>query len=284
MTSRLPDSAFFLFATVDPVSILFAAGLGVLALCTLACVGGLAVSLSQWRHLWTSTADEFRNSLDGPIEVTGPAQSASDSEPFYATVSAAECLLCQIEAEHYQSSGDGDRSWVSVESRTTTRPFVVESPAGTIRVEPTGAQFELAAQTVDHLSGDEPATGRTATFLDAVGVDRSVGSVDLGIVSLGTGDRYRIRERRVDVGEAVSVAGIADTTDPTVGGFGGPDAVIRAPTDRSIRERLFGYPFFIGDGGERALAASVLKRAGLFAVFALLFGGVWLVVLAIALS
>jgi hypothetical protein len=273
-----------LVALDDPLSLLT---LGVVVLCALAALafaGGAALSLSRWRHLRQSTADQFRASLDGPIEIEGPAEPAADSDSFQAAVSDTACLVCEIEAQRYDTSGQGGGSWVTQESRTTVRPFHVDSPAGTIRVEPEGADLVLDSPIVAELDGDEPATGRTAAFLDAVGIDRSVGSVDLGIAELDTGDRYRVREGRVDVGERIYVAGTAVTNDPAVGGYGGPDAVIRDPTDRSLSERLFGHPFVIGDEGEAAVQRHFFRRGLIFAGLAVLLAVVWVAVVSAALA
>jgi hypothetical protein len=120
--------------------------------------------------------------------------------------------------------------------------------------------------------------------LEAVGVKRTTGSVDLGITKLDYGDRTRIRESRVDVGETVYVAGTAVTDDPAVGGFGGPDAVVRAPTDRSRLQSLLGFPFVVGDGGEAAVRRHFLTRALWFGLFAVLFAVVWVAVASVALA
>lgn len=256
---------------------------GIAALCILAALAflaGAAISLSRWRHLRQADADQFRASLAGPIELVGPTSATEDADPFRAAVSGTECFVSEIEAQEYQSSGQGGGSWTTRESRTTTRPFLVDTAAGTIRVEPEGAELLLDTATVEELDGGEAATGRTARFLDAVGVDRSVGSVDIGITELDYGSRCRIRESRVDVGEEVYVAGTAVTNDQTLGGFGGPDAVVRAQPDRSLQERLFGFPFVVGDEGERAVRKHFFRRGLIFLGFGAVFG----VVAAAALS
>lgn len=260
-------------------SLLFVGLLVVLAVLALAFLGGAVLSLARWWHLRQSSAEEFRASLAGPIELVGPAQTADDSEPFNAAVSGTDCLISKLEVQVYETDGKTS-SWQTRESRTTTRPFIVDTSAGRVRVEPEGADLVLATETVDELDGGEDATGRTAAALDALDVKRTSGSVDIGITELDYGDRMRIRESRVDVGEAVYVAGTAVTNDPTVGGFGGPDAVVREQTDRSLGERLFGFPFVVGDGGESAVRWHFLKRGLLFVAFAVVFAAVWAVALA----
>lgn len=256
----------------SPLTLVVAVGFALLAL---ALLGAGVLAFSRWRHLRAEATERFRVSLTGPLEITGTVQPADDADPFHAAVSGTPCLVSEIEAQVFKSEGKGNASWTTAESRTTTRPFVVESAAGRVRVEPEGADLVLDPQTVDHLEGGEEATGRTAAFLDAVGVERTSGSVDLGITELDYGSRFRVREGRVDVGEEVYVAGTALTNDPAVGGFGGPDAVIRAHSDRSLRERLFGFPFVIGDGGESAVRRHFFRRGALFLVFGLAIGVVW---------
>jgi len=273
-----------LLATDGPDHLLV---VGVLAICSLGALaffGAGVLSLSRWRHLRKATTDRFRASLDGPIEVGGSARPASDSDSFQAAVSGTDCLVCEVKAQRYDSSSKGGGSWVTDEFRTTRRPFVVDSPAGAIRVEPDGADLVLDESIVDKLGGGEEATGRTAAFFDAVGIDRTTGSVDVGIAEVDYGTEYRVREGRVDVGEDIYVAGTALTNDPTVGGFDGPDAVIRAPTDRSLSERLFGHPFVIGDEGEQAVRQHFFRRGLMFAGFGVLFAVVWAAALSVYMA
>lgn len=268
----------------DPGTLLLVGVLVLIGLAVLALLAGAGVMLFRWRQLRASDADAFRSTLSGPVELVGPASTPPDGDSFRAGVSATECLVSEIEVQTYQSDTDSGGSWTTQEARTTTRPFHVETPGGTFRVEPEGATLVLDTETVDRLDGGEDATGRTAAFLDAVGVKRTTGSVDLGITKLAYGDKTRVRERRVDVGEEVYVAGTAVTDDPAVGGFGGPDALVRAQTDRSRLASLFGFPFVIGDGGESAVRWHFLKRALWFGFFAVLFAGVWVVAVTTILS
>lgn len=262
----------------DLGTLLVVAILVVLGLVVLALLAGATVMLYRWRQLGAADAEAFRASLSGPVELVGQASPAPDSDAFRAGVSGTECLVSEIAVQTYQSSGQSGGSWQTAESRTTTRPFHVETAGGTFRVEPDGATLVLDSELVDELDGGEDATGRTAAFLDAIGVERTTGSVDLRVTKLDYGDRTRIREGRVDVGEEVYIAGTAVTDDPSVGGFGGPDAVVRARPNRSRLQALFDFPFVIGDGGESAVRRHFLKRGLMFAVFALLFAGIWAVV------
>lgn len=231
---------------------------------------GSLLSLSRWRHLREESADQFRATLAGPIEVAGTASPADDAGPFNAAVSGTPTLVSEIEVQVYESDDTGG-GWHTRESRTTTRPFVVDSTAGQIRVEPAGATVLLDSETVDTLSSGEDATGRTAALFDAVGVERSVGSVDLGITSLDYGSRCRVRESRLDVGEDVYVAGRGVTNDPALGGFGGPDAVVRSQSSRSLRERLLGFPFVVGDSGENEVRRHFLRRGAIYGVVGVVF-------------
>lgn len=234
---------------------LFAGGI----LVGLALFGAGVLSLWRWRVLSADEANQYRGRLDGPIEVEGPAAPTEDSDSFTAAVSRTPCLVCEIEAQRYESSQHGG-NWNTVESRTTVRPFVVESPVGEIRVEPDGADLVLEDEVVASLGRKDEATGYTKAFFDAVGVKRRSGSLDLGVADVGYGSKYRVREARVDVDEPVYVAGTATTDDPMLGGYAGPDAVVRAQSDRSLTDRLFGFPFLVGDGGERAIRRHFRNR------------------------
>lgn len=242
--------------SVPPFAVaLFAGGF----LVGLGLLGAGALVLWRWRVLSADDANQYRAGLDGPLEIEGSVTPTADADPFTAPVSRAECLVCEIEAQKYQSSQHGG-SWHTAESRTTARPFVVDSPVGEIRVEPEGADLILDTETVNELGPKDEATGYTKAFFDAVGIERRSGSIDIGITEVGTGSKYRIHESRVDVGESVYVAGQATTDDPTLCGYGGSDAVVRASTGRSLTDRLFGFPFIIGDGGEGAIRRHFLWR------------------------
>lgn len=276
VTSALPVG--IAVSLSDPLTLLLVVALLILGLLVLALLAGAALMLVRWRHLSVADAEQFRATLSGPLELVGPASVPPDGDSFRAGVSATECLVSKLEIQTYESGSKGSGSWTTQESRTTTRPFHVETAGGTVRVEPDGAALVLATETVAELDSGEDATGRTAAVLDAVGVKRTTGSVDIGITKLDYGDRTRIRESRIDVGEDVYVAGTAVTDDPAVGGFGGPDAVVRAATGQSRLDSLFGFPFVVGDGGETAVRRHFLKRAFWFGVFAVLFAVVWVAV------
>lgn len=264
-------------SSVNPVVL---GGLTLVMLVGLAFLGAGTLSLSRWWHLRQAEANEFRGRLDGPVEIAGQARPASDSDSFHAAVSDTECLVSEIEAQRRNNNGQGSSHWASDEFRTTTRPFLVDSPVGTVRVEPEGADFVLEQSIVDELGGGEEATGRTAAFFDAVGIDRSPGSVDIGVTELDYGSRYRVREGRVDVGERIYVAGHAETNVDATAGFDSPDAVIREQTDSSLRQRLFGHPFVIGDEGEQTVRRHFLKSGAGLSAFGLAVVAivVWLLV------
>jgi hypothetical protein len=251
------------------VVVLFAGAL----LVGLAFLGAGFLSFWRWRTLSRDDANQFRAGLDGPLEVTGPATPTADSTPFTAAVSRTRCLVCKIQAQKYETSQHGG-SWHTVESRTTVRPFVVDSPVGDIRVEPDGANLVLDEAVVASVGRGEEATGHTAAFFDAVGVERRAGRLDVGVTDIGYGSKYRVREARVDVDEDVYVAGHATTDDEAVGGYGGPDAVVRGQADRSVSQRLFDFPFVVGDGGEATIRRHFLRRGFGFTLAGLLFVGV----------
>lgn len=234
----------------------------------LAVLGAGVLALWRWRVLSREDADQYRAGLDGPLEVTGTATPTEDADPFTAAVSRTECLVCEIRAQRYESDRTGG-DWQTLESRTTVRPFVVESSVGDVRVEPDGASLVLDDEVVAFVGRGEDATGYTQAFFDAVGVQRRSGSIDVGITDIAYGGKYRVREARVDVGEDVYVAGHARTNDDAVGGYGGPDAVVRALPDRSLTQRLFGFPFVVGDGGERAVRRHFLRRGAVLALVGL---------------
>lgn len=260
-------------ATSDPTPWLVVVLLAGAVLVGLAFLGAGLLLLWRWRVLSRDDANQFRAGLDGPLEVTGPATAAADSTPFTAAVSRTRCLVCRIEAQKYESSQHGG-GWHTIESRTTVRPFVVESPVGDVRVEPDGANPVLDEEVVASVGRGEQATGHTAAFFDAVGIERRSGTFDVGVTEVGYGSKYRVREARVDVDEDVYVAGHATTDDGAVGGYGGPDAIVRERTDRSVSQRLFGFPFVVGDGGEATIRRHFRRRGFGFTLAGVLCVGV----------
>ncbi len=238
-------------------------------------IGGL--SLYRWHVLSQDEANQYRATVDGPIEVAGTVQAA-DSDPIRASVSATECVVCEIEAQRYVSGQHGG-DWRTVTSRAERHPFVIDSPLGTVRVEPEAADLVFEDEVVAEVEKGEEPTGRMAGFFEAVGVDASEGTLaDLAPSNTLFGSKYRVVERRVDIGEDVYVAGTASRDADVTVGFDSPDAVIRALEDPSLTQRLFGLPFIIGDRGEQAVRGHFWRRGLLFtaggAVALLLVAGI----------
>jgi hypothetical protein len=191
-----PSSVGIAVSVSDPLALLSVGVLVVLGLIALALLAGAALMVVRWRHLSVADAERFRSTLSGPLELVGPASVPPDGDSFRAGVSATECLVSELDVQTYESSGKGGGSWTTRESRTTTRPFHVETAGGTVRVEPEGATLVLDTETVADVGGGEDATGRTAAVLEAIGVKRTTGSVDLGVTTLDYGDRTRLRGER----------------------------------------------------------------------------------------
>lgn len=205
---------------------------------------------------------------DGPIELRGVVQPEAGvmEAPFTGT----DCVAYEFEVEEYVSSGKSSH-WDTLASGHQHVPFRLVDDTGSILVEPDGGDLTLTSGWETEIGAEETAGGRIREFLRALDVEPGEGSeFSVGPISVGTGDRRRYSEQRLDVGESVSVFGRPEC-DPDAGGDWGSDEV-----DAALRAGG-SEPFVIADSPTiPTVRRATLSGAGVvaFGCFMVL-AGVW---------
>lgn len=205
---------------------------------------GLAAVLSGLGQL--SSWNTLRRSEAGAVTGTGMSEVEGTARPLDEALTSphwnADSLAFEFKREEYDHDMDDEgSSWETEESVTDSIPFVVESPAGDVVVEPSGANLLFEEQ--QEREGE-----------------------------------YRYTENRLDAGEQVYVAGEAVRShDIDVDADGHKFVLTRTDTMISgTIGSLFGSPFVLSDSGEDEAESRLLKSgigATLAGVFILAFVG-----------
>lgn len=228
---------------------------------------GLAITavgagiLGQWLRLYRRSPVDAHEIGDGPIEFVGTATSLEAYGTVRSGLTGERCLLYEYELEEAEQTQHGE-SWNEVVSGSDAVPFVIGDETGRVLADPNGATTILEREFDERLEPGDGPSGDVATFLARSEVDRTHGTIDIGITEITYGDDQRFRERRIHEGETVYVAGVADRRvgDYDIG-FGGPDAVVRAREDRGRLRRFFDDPFVLSDRSESAAEWYLLERS-----------------------
>jgi len=130
--------------------------------------------------------------------------------------------------------------WTPVAEGRDGRVFGVETGGDTVRVDPDGADVELDPIDEVDVVADPADVADLRSVAATVTVDEAAESVDVGVATLDAGERYRLLERRIEVGDALAVTGGA-----TVNAAGGPGVLLRASTDGGLLARFLGVPFVV---------------------------------------
>jgi hypothetical protein len=141
----------------------------------------------------------------GPISISGTAVQYDDTllSPFTGT----ECLALEYDVEERRTTQHGT-SWVEIDSGRAAVPFLLEDETGSVLIEPTRVRLGLAESTVIDVDGGERPPDRIQEFIERnADVDSEERTWDLKIVELNVGDDRRYIERRLDLGESVTVFG-----------------------------------------------------------------------------
>lgn len=197
--------------------------------------------------------------VDRPVEFRGTVEPEDHyvEAPFTGT----HCVAFEYEAEEYVSSGQHSH-WDTLASGSQSLPFRLADDTGSILVDPAGGELTLQSGWSEEVGADETAEGRVREFLERLEVEPGEGSeFAVGPISVGTGDRRRYSEDRLDVGETVSVYG-RPAYDADAGGEWGSDAVdaaVRATDDE---------PFVVADSP----SVPLVRRSTLLGTGALVAG------------
>lgn len=172
---------------------------------------------------------------DGLVELRGTA--APHEHTLEAPFTGTDCLAYRYEVEEYQSAGKHSH-WETLASGGQFTPFRLEDDTGSLLVEPEGDDFHFDDEWHSEVGPDETVKGRAREFLASVDVEPGEAEeFTLGPLEVGTGDRRRYSEERLDVDESVSVYGPVEY-DPAAGGDWGSDQIGAVVRRRESDEQL----------------------------------------------
>ena len=230
----------------------------------------------------------------GPVELEGVV--AADKTTLESPFTGTDCVAYEyaVEERRTRTSSTGNTTsthqyWKTIASGEHAVAFRLEDDTGSVLVDPTRATFSLSTGDRIRVDGGTEPPARIARFIDETDrVDDQNRSIDLRITELKTGRDRRFVERRLDVGGAVHVLGVAryDTTHSTASGQ--VNGVVGAPPDAAsanrverIRWRLFGPAFRISDTSARSAGLRLVLPGVVSALFGLLMLALALMVLSI---
>lgn len=247
----------------------------------LVALGG-ALAVAGYRKL----EPEFRRHREDPIDVReapmaeGLVELRGTIEPEEHVLSApftgTDCVAYEFEAEEYVSRGKNS-SWDTLTEGGTYTQFRLADDTGSILVDPVPGSMVLEDDWRREYGPEETIGGRGRTFLEEHDeVDPGEAErFTLGPIEVGTGDRRRYTERRLDVEDPVAVYG-PTVHDAAAGGEWGSekvDAVVEPAEDGGTmvvadaaavpmlrRSTLIGGGLFAG--GVVLLAIGLLGTAG----------------------
>lgn len=242
-------------------------------------VVGLAIVAYGVANLWTYVQLKSMTPTDahavgsGTVEVEGEA--AVGEHTIEAPFTGEDCLAYEFEVEEYHYDDDGS-NWQTEVQGTETVPFRIEDGTGAVGVEPTASSLSVERDYRVDVGRDEQPPERVREFLEGRSdLDHETGSFDLGPVSIGTGDRRRFTERRLDPGTTAYVAGTAEPTTAV----DGASPTVHGPDASGRLGRLFGAPFVVADAGEDETEWRHLKLGIGSLLFGALFAAIPLFVL-----
>lgn len=212
---------------------------------------------------------------DGLVELRGTVET--EGQYLEAPFTGTSCVAYEFEAEEYVSSGKHSH-WDTLAEGNHAIPFRLADGTGSILVEPEDSELTLQSGWETEIGAEESAKDRIREFLTALDVEPGEGSeLSVGPISVGTGDRRRYSEERLDVGETVSVFGRPEY-DPDAGGEWGSDEVDAAmrATDED--------PFVVADTvSVPTFRTSTMVSAGVVVFgLALVVAGLWSAVAALS--
>lgn len=216
---------------------------------------GGAVATLQWARVWRRRRATPQPLDLGLVALDGTTCAVEDHPPTAAPLSGEPACCVTIALE--RDAGAVSRpAWQEVQARDHRGPFGLETPAGTVRVDPAAAVVDLGSdETVVVESDAAPEDLRDA--LHGFAVTRSGGHLDVGAWELDPDERYRLIERRLDPGDTVAVTGRLDT-DPTATATAGS---ISGPPADTWRSKLLSIPFVVADDGGESASYRLRNRA-----------------------
>ncbi|WP_323676607.1 GIDE domain-containing protein [Halorubellus sp. PRR65] len=239
--------------------------LGVFLLVGLGFVAYGVANLRTYLQLRSMTPTDAHAVGSGMVEVEGEA--AVGERTVEAPFTGEDCLAYEFEVEEYHHDDDGS-NWRTEVEGTETVPFRIEDGTGQVGVVPTESSLSVERDYRIDVGRSEQPPERVREFLAGRSdLDHDTGSFDLGPVSIGTGDRRRFTERRLDPGTTAYVAGRAKPTTAV----DGASPTVTGSDDGGVLARALGAPFVVADAGEGEAQRRYLKLG----VGTLLFGALF---------
>jgi hypothetical protein len=176
----------------------------------------------------------------GPAQIQGWAGPGPEGT-VTAPLTGSECLAYRYDVEQFGPVGDNGQ-WKTQDTGMGGVDFVVEDDTGRVVVDPTGAEVHFEAHRETVSPGDEMPEHIAAFVAASPDVEPSGRTLDLRVREVTIGQRQRFTERRLDVGEQVSVYGQAtpgqavewgsDLVDALVADGDGLPAFVISDTDQ----------------------------------------------------
>lgn len=220
---------------------------------------GGAVGTKVYRITRADPIPTYRLRHGGSCEVQGVAGVHEEivSAPFTGT----DCLVCRWTVEEYRQSGKHSH-WKTVDSGVWSRPFVLADDTGRVLVEPDGAELSLATDDTVRVDGGDAPPHRVQQFIDANDrVDGEDSELDLGVVTLSTGNDRRYVEERLDPGDSAYVFGSARANRRPGSVVEGVVAGPPADGAGSRLDALFGPLFLVSDTTEAGVVGRLRRKA-----------------------
>lgn len=150
---------------------------------------------------------KVRSMAMGMVEVEGTTRDAGSL--LTSPVTGSDCVFYQYEIEEYKQNGD-DRDWVTIDDGMEGTSFYLEDDTGSVLVDPRGADLRIEQDQLVHVDGGESPPPPIQQFIDRnERLDSEDTELDLGVVSLDTGNDRRYKEWFVAPEEHVYVMGEA---------------------------------------------------------------------------
>jgi len=150
---------------------------------------------------------KVRSMAMGMVEIVGQAVDAG--ELLASPVTGEDCLFYKYKVEEYQQNGD-DKDWVTIDEGVEGTSFYVQDDTGSVLVDPRGADLRVEQDQNVHVDGAESPPPPIQQFIDRnTELDSEDTAMELGPVSLDTGNDRRYTEWFVTPGEQVYVMGEA---------------------------------------------------------------------------
>lgn len=211
-------------------------------------LGFAAIALGQRWRLHRNARTDGQPLEPGVSLVRGRAGSTAPDETVRSPITGGSALLYEYAVQRRVGSAQTP-DWQTVTGGQNAVTFRLETDGGAALVEPPGAGLELPVTDEVTFEADPEAIAADGPPLDALAVDTETETVVIGDRPLENGATYRVVERRIEPGDALTVAGVAITDDASADADSPMDDDPRVTfRDRGgfVRDFL-GVPFVIGD-------------------------------------